>query len=200
MFVRDRMNKNPVTVTLQDTLAVAHEKMIIGQFRHLPVVQNGNLVGILTDRDLRHHVGTEARTRVGTAMTEEPLTVSPLTTVEAATRLLLRQQIGGLPVVEARKLVGIITTSDVMQAFLDLMGASAEGSVRLDVLQEDGGISLSEAAKLVSELGGEVLGVGVYRDTWRDHSVFYLRLHGVDPEAAAAALQGRGHTVLGVHP
>jgi acetoin utilization protein AcuB len=137
MLVRDRMHKNPVTVTLQDNLAMAHEKMITGQFRHLPVVYDGHLVGILTDRDLRHYVGIEARTRVGTAMTEDPLTISPMSTVEEAARLLLLRQIGGLPVVEEGKLVGIITTSDVLQAFLDLMGAAVEGSVRLDLVRTD---------------------------------------------------------------
>lgn len=198
MLVRDRMSKNPVTVTLQDTLAAAQEKMISGRLRPLPVVQNGALVGILTDRDIRHHVGIEDRTRVGTAMTENLLTVSPLTTVEEATQLLLKHQIGGLPVVEEDKLVGLITTSDVLQAFLDLTGASTEGNVRLDLLQEDGGTNLTEAAKLVSELGGEVLGVDTYRDTWEDNLVFYLRLRGAGAEAAAAALQDRGYAVLGV--
>jgi acetoin utilization protein AcuB len=134
MLVRNRMSQNPVTVTLQDTLAAAREKMITGRFRHLPVVQDDALVGILTDRDIRNYVGTEAQTKVWTAMTENPVTVSPVTTVEEVTRLLLQYQIGGLPVVENSKLVGIITTSDVLQAFLDLMGASAADSVRLDLL------------------------------------------------------------------
>jgi acetoin utilization protein AcuB len=200
MLVRDRMHKNPVTVMLQDTLATAHEKMITGQFHHLPVVSDGQVVGILTDRDLRHYVGIEALTRVGTAMTENPLTISPMSTVEETARLLLLQQIGGLPVVEERTLVGIITTSDVLQAFLDLMGATVEGSVRLDLVQTDGGATMSEAITLVSELAVEVLGVGVYRDPEREQSVFYLRLHGADVEAAATALRNRGYTVLGVQP
>src|SRR5213083_1866129 len=116
MLVRNRMTQNPVTVTPQDTLAMAQEKMAVGRFRRLPVVQDGTLVGILTDRDVRRHVGVQARTRVVAAMTESPFTVSPLTTVEEAAQLMLTHQIGGLPVVEDGKLVGIITTSDVMQA------------------------------------------------------------------------------------
>ena len=200
MLVCDCMHKNSVTVTLQDTLATAHEKMITGRFRHLPVVRDGCVIGILTDRDLRHYVGTEAGTPVGTAMTENPLTISPLSTVEEAARLLLLRQIGGLPVVEEGKLVGIITTSDVLQAFLDLTGATGEGSVRLDLMQTDGGANMSEAVTLVSEFAVEVLGVGVYQDPERAQSVFYLRLRGADVEAAATALRNRGYMVLGVHP
>ena len=135
MLVRNRMIPNPVTVTPEDTLATAQEKMTAGRFGHLPVVQDGALVGILTDRDVRRYVGVQEQTRVGAAMTERPLMVSPLTTVEEATQLLLNHQIGGLPVLEDGKLVGIITSSDLLLAFLVVLGASAESSVRIDVLQ-----------------------------------------------------------------
>ena len=60
MLIRNRMCKNPVTVTRRDTLALAHEKMLTGRFRHLPVLDDGHVVGILTDRDFRHHTETDA--------------------------------------------------------------------------------------------------------------------------------------------
>jgi acetoin utilization protein AcuB len=199
MLVRHRMTPNPVTVTPQDTLAAAQEKMATGHFRRLPVVQDGILVGILTDRDVRRHVGSEERTRVGAAMTENPLTVSPLTTVEEATQLMLKHQIGGVPVVEAGKVVGILTTSDVLQTFLEVTGATTQGSVRIDLLQTERGSDLAEAAKIVNEVGGEVLGVGTYRDPWSAQPLFFLRLRGMDPQAVSAALQNKGYTVLSVH-
>lgn len=200
MLVRDRMYKNPVTVTRQDTLAVAHEKMLSGHFRHLPVVHEGRIIGMLSDRDLRHYVGAESQTRVGVAMTENPLTVSPLSTVEEAARVLLQHQISGLPVVEDGTLIGIITTSDVLRAFLDLTGAAVEGSVRIDVRQENGGANMNSAVLLMKERAVEVLGVGVYRDPARAHSVFYLRVRGADSEPAAMALRTSGYTILGIHP
>lgn len=199
MLVRHRMTQQPVTVSPQDTLATAQEKMTAGHFRRLPVVHDGALVGILTDRDVRRHVGVEERTRVGAAMTETPLTVSPLTTVEEAVQLMLKHQISGLPVVENGKVVGIITTSDVLRAFLEMTGASAPESVRIDLLQTEKGGDLAKAAALVNEIGGEVLGVGTYRDPWSEQPIFYLRLRGVDAAAASAALQNKGYTVLSVH-
>jgi len=199
MLVRDRMRKSPVTVARQDTLAVAHEKMITGHFRHLPVVCEGQVIGMLTDRDLRLYVGTEAQTRVGVAMTENPLTVSPLSTVEETARLLLQHQISGLSVVEDGTLIGIITTSDVLQAFLDLTGAGVEGSVRIDVRQEHGGANANDSLLLMRDHGIEVLGVGVYRDSAREHNVFYLRVRGADSEAAAMTLRTSGYTLLGIH-
>ncbi len=199
MLVRHRMTQQPVTVSPRDTLATAQEKMTAGHFRRLPVVHAGVLVGILTDRDVRRHVGVEERTRVGAAMTETPLTVSPLTTVEEAVQLMLKHQISGLPVVENGKVVGIITTSDILHAFLEMTGASTQGSVRIDLLRTEKGGDLAEAAALVNQIGGEVLGVGTYRDPWSEQPIFYVRLRGVDAAAASAALQNKGYTVLSVH-
>jgi len=196
MLVRHRMTQHPVTVSPQDTLATAQEKMAAGQFRRLPVVHEGILVGILTDRDIRRYVGVEERTRVRAAMTETPLTVSPQTTVEEAVQFMLKHQISGLPVVENGKVIGIITTSDVLRAFLEMTGASTQESVRIDLLRTEKGGDLAEAAALINEVGGEVLGVGTYRDPWSEQPIFYVRLRGVDATAASAALQNKGYTVL----
>jgi acetoin utilization protein AcuB len=125
MLVRERMTPNPVTVAPKGMLSVARDTMTAGKFRRVPVVQDGTLVGILTDRDLRQYLGVEERTRIEAAMTETPLTIPPTMTVEEATRLMLKHHISGLPVLENGQLVGIITTSDVLRAFLERTGPSA---------------------------------------------------------------------------
>jgi acetoin utilization protein AcuB len=173
--------------------------MTAGHFRRVPVVQDEVLVGILTDRDIRRHVGVEERTRVGATMTETPLSVSPQMPVEEAVQLMLKHQIGGLPVVENGKVVGIITTSDVLRAFLEMTGASTQESVRIDLLHTEKSSDLAEAATLVNQIGGEVLGVGTYRDPWSEQPIFYVRLRGVEAAKASAALQEKGYTVLSVH-
>jgi acetoin utilization protein AcuB len=198
MLVRHRMTRNPITVGSHDTLATAQAKMTAGHFRRVPVVQRGVLVGILTDRDIRRHVGAEERTKVQAAMTETPLTVSPLTTVEDATQLMLKHQIGGLPVLEHGQLVGIITTSDVLQAFLEMTGASVADSLRIDLRSPEEG-SLAAAATLMNELGGEVLGVGTYGEPTDDQRVFFLRVRNVDADVASTALRDKGYTVLSIH-
>ncbi len=110
------MTHNPATVTPGDKLAMVQPKMEQGEFRSLPVVENGKLVGIITDRDLKLWVGRLAEAEVRNAMTEAPVSVTPDTTLQEAARLIEERKIGGLPVVEGGGLVGIITTSDILEA------------------------------------------------------------------------------------
>lgn len=200
MLVGKRMTKAPVTITPEDYLATAQAKMEQGKFRQLPVVKEGRLVGIVTGRDLSRHAGFLERTKVNVAMTEKLVTVNPRSTLEEAAQLLLKHKIGGLPVVDGKELVGIITTSDILRAFLDVMGVSEEGTCRIDLLLEGEGHDLTCASGTVSEQGGEVLGLGTYREKWDDSPVCYLRLRSADPDRVADALKQKGFAVLGVHP
>jgi acetoin utilization protein AcuB len=194
------MRKDPVTVTGEDLLIQARLKMQKGGFRRLPVISDGQLVGIITDRDMREHAGYLDRTNVAVVMSKKLITVTPATTVEAAAQLLLKQKIGGLPVVEDGHLVGMITTSDILQAFLDVMGASEETSTRIDFVLEGEGRGLAEASRIISQEGGEVLSVGTYRKKWGETPVCYLRLRSGDADTIAKGLRERGFEVLGVYP
>src|SRR5262245_43940686 len=180
MLVRDRMIKNPVTIGPLEMLATAQEKMATGHFRRLPVVEDGALIGILTDRDIRRHVGSEERTKVRATMTETPLTISPDMPIEEATQLMLKHQMSGLPVTDNGKLVGILTASDILQTFLEMVGSS-DDSHRIDVLAKEGG-SLAEAAHLVEAAGGSVLSVGTYSDSTAPQRIFFVRVRGIDPQ------------------
>jgi acetoin utilization protein AcuB len=132
-------------------------------------------------------------------MTEEVRTVSPSTTLEEAAQIMLKLKIGGLPVVENGRLVGIITTSDVMKAFLDTMGASQPASTRLDFILEGEEHGIIEASRVVSREGGEILGIGTYRQKIGENPVCYLRLLSGNAERIAEALRRSGFNVLGVH-
>lgn len=186
MLVRMRMTANPVTVTPQDTLATAHQRMQTGRFRRLPVIHKGMLVGIVTDRDLQRYVGSGERTHVGAAMTAQPVTVTPTTTVEDASQVMLARKIGGLPVVEDGKLVGTITTSDILQAFLEGIGATTPASVCIDIVHKDDGKDLADTCRIVHDAGGTVLGMGTYVDPWSRQPFFFLRMSGVDGNVIAA--------------
>src|SRR5512146_1844291 len=130
MLVENHMTKEPITIEPDELLIRASHKMRSGGFRRLPVVSDGKLVGIISERDLREHRGHLEHTKVNGVMTEKPVTVGPGVTVEEAARIMVEEQIGGLPVVEGGHLVGVISVTDVMNAFLDMMGASKGGSTR----------------------------------------------------------------------
>jgi acetoin utilization protein AcuB len=199
MLVGNRMTKEPITVKADGLLSEAQEKMHRGGFRRLPVVAEGKLVGIITDLDLRAHVGYLERTRVNGVMTEKVRTVSPATTLEEAAQILLKFQIGGLPVVDNGRLVGVITTSDVMKAFLDTMGASQPASNRIDFVIEGDEHGLTEASRVVSRERGEILGIGTYREKIGDNPICYLRLLCGNADQIAESLRRAGFDVLGVH-
>jgi len=193
------MTQDPVTADPDDGLSRAAHKMLAGGFRRLPVVKDGKLVGIITDRDLRDQRGRWEDTRVGAVMTHDPLTVSSKTTAEEAAQIMLENKIGGLPVLDDGKLVGIITASDVLQAFLNVMGASKGGTTRIDFVLEGEEHGLVEASRVVAREGGEILGVGTYRDKLGENPICYLRLTAADPERIAKSLRQSGFDVLGVH-
>ncbi len=113
------MTTNPVTATPKDTLAVVEDRMHEGGFRCVPVLDNGKLVGIVTDRDIRSHTGYLDKTEARIAMSEALVTVTPTTPVQEAARILVERKIGALPVVEEGQLVGVLTTTDVLEAFTE---------------------------------------------------------------------------------
>ena len=118
MQIVNLMTSEPVTIHPHDTLSRVKRIMDAGNFRRAPVVEDGRLVGILTERDLHKYSGFLESTRVNAAMRTALITVTPDNTVEDAARLMLKHKIGGLPVVTGGKAVGIITTTDLLRAFL----------------------------------------------------------------------------------
>jgi len=200
MLVASRMNKKPITVSPRDTLAEAAAKMRSGNFRHLPIVEDGKLVGMISDHDIRQHQGHLADTRVTAAMIENPISVGPDRALEEAAEIMLERKIGGLPVVEKEKLVGIITTTDVLSAFVEIFGTSEENATRVDLLLDAAPPhDLPHASEVIQSSGGEILGLGTYRDRWKEERVYYLVVRADPIKPAIDALERNGFRLLGIH-
>jgi len=135
MQVQEWMNRDVVTVTPEESFRTAMHLIRQKGIRHLPVVEGKRLVGIVTDRDLRQAAPSGAtslsihelhyileKVTVREIMTKQVVTIRPDQTVEDAALLLLGHRIGGLPVVREGELIGIITETDILQAFLQLRG------------------------------------------------------------------------------
>jgi acetoin utilization protein AcuB len=131
MFVGKRMTRNPKTVSPDDMLSAAARILRENGFHHLPVVEGGALVGILSDTDLRNaaldavagrQAGSGAEDRpVREAMRTQVWSVTPEDSVEDALLILSREKFGALPVLSGDRLVGIITRSDLLGAFVDIL-------------------------------------------------------------------------------
>ena len=133
LTVADVMTTDPITLGPKDTIGQAEEIMFTNKIRQLPVVEGTELVGILTDRDIRSFLsgrlfGTPAEretalnTRVESVMSTEPITLSPDDDLSDAVDTLIEEKIGGIPVVEEHKgLVGIVTYVDVLRQFLEVL-------------------------------------------------------------------------------
>jgi len=131
MKVVDVMTKDPLTIGPSETVGEAEELMTENGIRQLPVVKNSDLIGIITDRDVRSFLAGSSvsppnereqalRTQVSDLMTTNPLTLAPDDELQDAVELLVEQKIGGVPVVDAAEgLVGIVTYVDVLRCFLN---------------------------------------------------------------------------------
>lgn len=129
--VIDVMSKDPLTVSPSDTVGKAEDLMYENHYRQLPVVENKQLIGIVSDRDIRSFLAQSSllepeeraralRTKVTNIMTSKPLTVSPDDDLREAVELLIEEKIGGIPVMdESQGLMGIVTYVDVLRFLLN---------------------------------------------------------------------------------
>lgn len=136
MRVRDVMTPDPITISPNHSIGTALARIRQGGFRRLPVVENGKLVGIITDRDLRLAMNSPYVMREGwydsylmehlevrSCMTPDPLTVDADENLLDAVRLMRKHKFGGLPVLNEEKLVGILTETDLFD-YLERLLAS----------------------------------------------------------------------------
>jgi CBS domain-containing protein len=128
--VREVMKKKVVRISADDTLWIVKEIMDLASVRHIPVVDGGVLVGVVSQRDLlraslSNVMGISAEeqkiflegVRISEVMSAPPRTIAPDEAIQAAARAMAEYKIGCLPVVEGREIVGILTETDVLHYF-----------------------------------------------------------------------------------
>jgi CBS domain-containing protein len=126
--VREIMMGSPVTLTPNDTLDLASDVISLGRIRHIPVVQDGRLVGIISERDLlgataSHIFGLKQKNKsallksvlIKDVMKKRVVTVAPDTPIKDTAHLMADKKIGCVPVIESNALVGLVTTTDILR-------------------------------------------------------------------------------------
>lgn len=196
LTVRDVMATKLVIVRPRETARHAYRLMRDHRFRHLPVVENGRLVGVLSDRDLRPVLlsPTLARVQVGELMSEDLTTVAPDAPVEEAASLLVVKKIGCLPVVADGTLVGIVTETDLLAVLVELLGLLTQ-STRLDVGVAGGPDAYERIVEIIRAQDGRIISVGAVPGS-EGKTVFSVRLEPRDPRPIVEALRTAGFEVL----
>ena len=208
MLVKNHMSRDPVAASPDHTLATALRLTRENRIRHLPVVSGGKLVGIISDRDIRlalpSPLSADAlerqefldRTAVAEVMTREVITVGAADTVEDAAKTLYRHRIGAVPVVDAHdRLLGILTETDILHAFVEILGGSGP-STRLEVELPDRPGELARAVGILGEeLRLNITSVLVPPVRSRGARTAILHVATIDPREAIAALEGAGYRV-----
>ena len=134
LLVEDLMTRSPLTVEASRSLADAKRLMKRWGVRHLPVMDDGALVGLISDRDVKlieaHSSTRAADIALAGAMSRAPWTVAPSTPLEVAVRHMARHKLGSSVVVENEKVVGIFTSNDGLRALAEVLAHAREPEVR----------------------------------------------------------------------
>jgi CBS domain-containing protein len=135
--VRDLMTKDPITTGPALSLYDAYALMLENEVRRLPVLQHGQLAGIITLSDIQRALPAALGAReatavlqsspltVGDVMSTDPITVGPGDTLQEAAEQMLENQISALPVVEEGRVVGIVTESDIFRLVVTSWSAAS---------------------------------------------------------------------------
>jgi acetoin utilization protein AcuB len=165
MFVKNRMTTEVITLDPDQTLLKAMTLIQQKRIRHLPVVKGGKVVGIITERDVRKAGASDSSSlsifelnylmdqiKVSSFMIKKVITVTPDEPIEAAAKLIYDHKIGALPVVDETQLVGLITKSDILETFIEVLGIN-KPSVRVELELENRIGALADTTRIIKELG-----------------------------------------------
>ena len=200
MLVGERMSRPVISVlpdtSINDVLAMFKKEHI----RRAPVIKDGKLVGIVSERDLLNAAPSSATTlsiwemnylvskvKIKQVMSKKVITVSRDTPIEEAARIMADKKIGGLPVIDSDRVVGMITETDLFKVFLELMGARDKG-VRVTATIEDKPGELAKITKAVANAGGNFVSFGFFAGEDASTKILTFKVDGMKKEDIRQAL------------
>jgi acetoin utilization protein AcuB len=200
MLVGERMKHPVITVSPEIPINEALELMKREHIRRTPVIKDGKLVGIVSDKDLLNASPSPvtslsiwemnyllSKITVKDVMTKQVLTVNEDTPIEEAARVMADNKIGGLPVLREDRVVGIITETDLFKIFLELMGAREPGT-RVTLLIPEKPGTLAKLTKTIADLGGNFIAFGQFTGEDPSNRMITFKVLGIEKEALRQAL------------
>ena len=192
MNVGKRISSPLITVQPDLPISEALDLMKREKIRHIPVIQKGVMVGIVTRNDLLNASPSKAtslsiweinyllnKITVADVMTKNVISTSEDTPVEEAARIMTDNQISCLPILRGEELIGIITETDLFKLFLELLGARHKG-VRLTVQVKNEPGTLATLTHTISEAGGNIIALGTFAGDSLNSSLVTIKVAGVE--------------------
>lgn len=206
MIVEEIMKKDIHTLLPENTVRDAVRLMREEKIRHVPIVSSENrVVGIITDHDLKNALPSCLREEpnsiiydapIEEIMVKNPIVGHPLDFVEEVASIFYDAKISCLPIVSAGKLVGIVTTTDLLYTYIELTGAHQPGS-KIDIRVSNQPGMLFEISKVFQENKANVVSVLVYPDGDNTKSrIVSVRLQVINPLHIIEDLRKQGYDVL----
>jgi acetoin utilization protein AcuB len=194
MFVGERMSRPVISISpeesINDVLAMFRREHI----RRAPVMKDGRMLGIVSERDLLNASPSSATTlsvwevnyliskvKVKDVMTRKVITVDKDTPIEEAARIMADKKIGGLPVTSADKVVGMITETDLFKVFLELMGARQKAIRVTATIREQPG-ELANVTRAIASHGGDFISFGMFSGPDANSRIITFKVQGIKKE------------------
>ncbi|MGB7972300.1 MAG: CBS and ACT domain-containing protein [Candidatus Deferrimicrobiaceae bacterium] len=209
MIVAKRMMRTPVFLDEDDSMKTAMDTLKDREIRHLPVLKGGEkLVGILTETDIKQASPSTAtaleirevyylldKIKVKQIMTKRPYTISPTAPIEEAAMVMREKKIGCLPVMEEGRLVGILTETDILDAFIESMGVRGPGR-RIELVLPTMGGGLFEVLKLLKDFDANIVSLATTSHDDSERKVLILRIETKNYKVLKTALRKSGYDIL----
>jgi len=206
MIVEEIMNDEPYTLAPTNTVLEALKLMREKKVRHLPVVDEvRHVLGVITERDIKEALPSSLQdepnspvfnAKVEEVMIKNPLVGHPLDFVEEVALTFYESKVGCLPIVSGGKLVGIVTTTDLLYTYIELTGATEPGS-KIEIRVTDTPGILFEITKIFHEHHANVQSVLVYPDSENtQNKILSVRVKTLNPLAMIEDLRKEGFDVL----
>jgi acetoin utilization protein AcuB len=200
MLVGERMSKPVITISPSMPITEALNLMKKERIRRAPIVKDGKLVGIVSDKDLLNASPSPVTTlsiwemnyllskvTVSEVMTANVMTITEDTPIEQAARIMADNKIGGLPVMRDGHVVGIITETDLFKVFLELLGAREPG-VRVTALIEDHPGVLAQITEAIAERKGNFVAFGQFTGENPTNKIVTFKIRGMSAEDVKKAI------------
>jgi acetoin utilization protein AcuB len=201
MFVGERMSHPVISVSPETPI---HDALVMFKKEHIrraPVIENGKLVGIVSESDLLNASPSPvtslsiweinyliSKVTVKQVMSKKVKTIDIDTPIEEAARIMADSKIGGVPVMRSGTIAGIITETDLFKILLELMGAR-EKAIRVTALVEDKPGQLERVTKAIADAGGNFISFGMFSGPDTSSRMITFKVAGMKKENVKKALE-----------